>query len=182
MGAIKQLFERSYQDIFNISVEVRDPENQLIDMIEYIKKIANGGHSYKITVDPDSSDYKKDFYIDGDGAFHINDVKVDTIKKYKDGKVVSEASIPKGRVTINGVNKMLSNNGYPDIKFFKGNGYFYFSGGIADRFFETGIYGSPNLNAWSYKEIWRELKDKLSDIGESKTEQTVNIILEKIRT
>ena len=64
-----------------ITIELRDPSNQLVTMIDHIKTIANIGHSYEVVVDPESSDYKKKFYIDGDGPFHIFSVK-------KDGKEV----------------------------------------------------------------------------------------------
>ena len=46
-------------------------------MIKYISQIGNCGHSFDIVVDPDSSDNKKDYGWDGDGADYISKVLLD---------------------------------------------------------------------------------------------------------
>jgi len=60
-----------------IKIEVRDPENQLIQLIDYIRKISGPGHSFEVIVDPDDSELKKSFFIDGDGAFFISKIEKD---------------------------------------------------------------------------------------------------------
>ena len=61
--------------IKTISIKVTDDENSLEDLIEYIKKVANIGHTFNVTVDPGNKDYEKSFEIDGDGTFYIDDIK-----------------------------------------------------------------------------------------------------------
>ena len=42
--------------------------DQLVELLSYIKQLGNAGHSFKIVVDPDSDDTKKEFDWDGVGA------------------------------------------------------------------------------------------------------------------
>jgi len=64
-------------DVFNkIEVEVRDPDKSLIRFIDYVRKIANAGHSFEVVVDPDSRENGKSFGFDGDGPFFIKSVKL----------------------------------------------------------------------------------------------------------
>jgi hypothetical protein len=58
-----------------------DDHNGLIDMLNHIKHAASIGHSFKVTVDPDDREYRKDFHFDGDGAFKINDLVVSRQKE-----------------------------------------------------------------------------------------------------
>ncbi len=69
------------EDLTKIEVLLRDPENSLVKLIEYIRRTAGPGHSFEVVVDPDMSEYRKSFFMDGDGSFSIRDVK-------KDGKKV----------------------------------------------------------------------------------------------
>lgn len=72
-----------------IVVNVKDFENSLIRLIDYIQKTANPGHSFEVVVDPEDSEYKKSFYMDGDGSFFIKDVKKDGKKvKIEDDKLL----------------------------------------------------------------------------------------------
>lgn len=72
-----------------IEVLVRDDEDQLVKMIEYIRSTAGIGHSFEVIVDPDTRDYTKKFYFDGDGAFFIKEVKRNKKKvKVKDDKLI----------------------------------------------------------------------------------------------
>ena len=65
----------STQEFDEITVQLRDPDNQLVKMIEYIKGAANIGHSFEVVVDPDMREYRKSFFMDGDGSFYIKEVK-----------------------------------------------------------------------------------------------------------
>ena len=56
-------------------VNVRDSEGQLKELIDYIKDVANAGHTFDVVVDPGNEDWEKSFEIDGDGAFSIKEVK-----------------------------------------------------------------------------------------------------------
>lgn len=60
----------------NVEIELRDPDNSFIEMIKYIGGIANVGHSFEVIVDPDTSDTRKSFGIDGDGSFYLKSIKV----------------------------------------------------------------------------------------------------------
>lgn len=52
-----------------------------VPLLEYIKKQAGIGHSFPVVVDPDDSEYRKEFGIDGDGTSHIYDIKVGEKKR-----------------------------------------------------------------------------------------------------
>lgn len=65
------------------------------------------------------------------------------------------------RLTLNAVTKAIRALGYRNVEFVRGNGYFYFSGGIANRFFESGLYGTPYLRGWTLKGIIKEFKDRV---------------------
>lgn len=64
------------KDKIKLVIELRDPDGSLEKLIRYIAESANGGHSYEVLVDV-GNDGEKSFGIDGDGAFHIFDVKVE---------------------------------------------------------------------------------------------------------
>jgi len=55
----------------------------LAKMIRYMMMIGNWGHSFSITVDPDS-DTEKSFGWDGDGADSIKSVELDNKEVEKD--------------------------------------------------------------------------------------------------
>ena len=64
-----------------ITVLVRDQDDQLEKMIEYIRNKANPGHSFPVIVDPNDSEYRKEFFFDGDGAFFIKKIKTRIIEE-----------------------------------------------------------------------------------------------------
>ena len=55
-------------------IECKDGEHQLRDLINYIGKNGNGGHSFDIVVDPDDKQNEKHFFWDGDGPDRIHAV------------------------------------------------------------------------------------------------------------
>lgn len=59
-------------------IGVRDSEGELKNLIEYIKDVAQTGHTFDVVVDPGNDDWEKSFEIDGDGAFRIDDVEFET--------------------------------------------------------------------------------------------------------
>jgi len=67
MKKYKSKFEES-SSYKEIKIVCKDTEDELENLIEYIRKIGNMGHSFDIVVDPDTSDYKRNFGWDGDGA------------------------------------------------------------------------------------------------------------------
>ena len=76
-----------------ITIILRDPDYQLARMLDYIMGIANIGHSYEVVVDPESSEYRKSFFIDGDGIFFIKKIIMNNKKlKIKDDKIVEYLS------------------------------------------------------------------------------------------
>jgi hypothetical protein len=76
-------------DMDIIEVKLRDPDNELIQLIEYIKVCAAPGHSFDVVVDPDSIEGRKSFFMDGDGSFYIRHIKKNKkMTKFKDGKIL----------------------------------------------------------------------------------------------
>jgi len=72
-----------------ITIKLRDPDDQLVKMIDYIMHIANIGHSFITVVDPELSEYTKKFSMDGDGSFFIKEVKKNGKKvNVKDDKII----------------------------------------------------------------------------------------------
>ena len=55
-------------------IECKDGEHQLRDLINYIGKNGNGGHSFDIVVDPNDKQNEKHFFWDGDGPDRIHAV------------------------------------------------------------------------------------------------------------
>jgi len=77
------------EQLDEITVKLRDPDNQLVKMIDYIMHIANVGHSFITVVDPELREYTKKFSMDGDGSFYIQEVKKNGKKvKMKDDNLV----------------------------------------------------------------------------------------------
>lgn len=52
-------------------VKCKDGDHQLRNLIDYIGKNGNGGHSFDIVVDPGSRDSERHFFWDGDGIDRI---------------------------------------------------------------------------------------------------------------
>ncbi len=77
------------EDLNEIKILLRDPDNQLVQMIDYIMHNANIGHSFETIVDPDDRERNKKFFMDGDGSFYIQEVKYNGKKvKVKDDKLI----------------------------------------------------------------------------------------------
>jgi hypothetical protein len=84
------MFE-SDKDLTKIEIVVRDPDNELVKMIEHIRALSSPGHSFSTIVDPDASkeEGQESFYFDGDGSFFIKEIKMNKKKlKIKDGKIL----------------------------------------------------------------------------------------------
>lgn len=82
------------QDQTEITIILRDPDNQLIRLIDYISRKSGIGHSFEVVVDPNDSEYRKSFFIDGDGPFYIYDLKKNGKKvKIQNDKLVEYLEI-----------------------------------------------------------------------------------------
>ena len=74
--------------LVEITIKVRDYEDQLVRLIDYIMHTASIGHSFDVIVDPDMSEYRKSFFMDGDGVFFIKEIKMNGKKVViKDDKI-----------------------------------------------------------------------------------------------
>lgn len=71
-------------------IDVKDSEGQLKELVDYIKDVANAGHTFDVVVDPGNEDWEKGFEIDGDGAFSIKEVKFEKDVEKKEESVQSE--------------------------------------------------------------------------------------------
>lgn len=54
-----------------LTVSVRGDDGGLRKLLAHIRDTAGIGHSFEVVVDPDNSEYRKRFDIDGDGAFRM---------------------------------------------------------------------------------------------------------------
>lgn len=83
LSRIKTLMESvPKKDMKEVTVLYRDGEGCLEELLLYIGKNGNTGHSFSIIVDPDGdTNERKEFYWDGDGSDYIHEIKVDG-KKY----------------------------------------------------------------------------------------------------
>jgi 8-oxo-dGTP diphosphatase len=89
---IEEITREKYNDLMKIEILVRDPDYQLVKMIDHIRRLAAPGHSFEVVVDPDvtKEEGKRSFGMDGDGSFHIRELKMNG-KKFEldgDGKIV----------------------------------------------------------------------------------------------
>lgn len=76
-------------ELTELVIKLRDHDNQLVSMIDYIGRLAGPGHSFEVVVDPDMRENKKSFGMDGDGSFYIQEIKMNGKKvETKDGKLV----------------------------------------------------------------------------------------------
>lgn len=65
------------EHMYVYKVTARDPEKNLKELIEYIGKNGNTGHSFEIVVDPDGGkENRKVFYWDGDGSDYVHKVEI----------------------------------------------------------------------------------------------------------
>jgi hypothetical protein len=77
------------EDLTELVIKLRDHDNQLVQLIEYIRILAGPGHSFIVDVDPEMREHKKTFSMDGDGSFFIKDIKMNGKKvEVKDGKLI----------------------------------------------------------------------------------------------
>ena len=72
---------KSNKGMKKITLVVRDGEGTLESMLETIKGIGNGGHSFNIVVDPEVKEKlsERTFYWDGDGSDSIKSIDCETI-------------------------------------------------------------------------------------------------------
>lgn len=81
-----------------LTIVAHDEDNNLENLLNYIKKTGNIGHSFSIVVDPEDKKYKKVFSWDGDGSDSIYEIDVkleDEVKESKDNPTNDEKSIMK---------------------------------------------------------------------------------------
>ncbi len=57
-----------------IVIVCRDEEASLENLLNYIRSTAGIGHSFSIVVDPIDPEFKRQFFIDGDGADKIRTI------------------------------------------------------------------------------------------------------------
>lgn len=61
-----------------------------LDLLKYIQKVAQMGHSFDVVVDPDNKEYDKKFPVDGDGADKIRQIGVFKIEEEKESMANDE--------------------------------------------------------------------------------------------
>ena len=68
-------FMSEQQELDKIEIRLRDPDDQLLNLLKHLQVSANVGHSFNVIVDPDNEDHKGEFGIDGDGMFYLKSIK-----------------------------------------------------------------------------------------------------------
>jgi len=68
-------------------------------------------------------------------------------------------------MTLKAITKALRKaSGDPDVELVRGKGYFYFAGGIANHFYQAGVYGVPRLRGTTTAEWVKELQDRIASL------------------
>jgi len=70
------------------------------------------------------------------------------------------------RLTLNSITKAVRALGYKNVELVRGRGYFYWSGGVAGRFYQSGVYGSPNLNSMTLRQWVNDFKGRVKEAKE----------------
>ena len=68
------------------------------------------------------------------------------------------------RLTTKAVSKAVRALGYKNVRLVRGKGYYYWTGGIASRFYEQGVYGINRLNDMSLKRWVNDFRDRVKAI------------------
>ena len=71
-----QIVNESIRPSKIITIECNDYDNELENLLNYIKSNGNTGHSFDIIVDPDDKERRKVFNWDGDGSDSIRNIKI----------------------------------------------------------------------------------------------------------
>ena len=68
------------------------------------------------------------------------------------------------RLTLNSISKEVRKLGYKSVRLYRGRGYFYWSGGVANGFYEQGVYGTIRLSELTMKQWVNDFKDRVKEI------------------
>ena len=64
-----------------ITIKVNDVTGDLENLLKCIKATSDPGHTFDVIVDPIDTKNAESFEMDGDGSFHILDIKTEYIDK-----------------------------------------------------------------------------------------------------
>lgn len=79
-----EMTEEAKKQCEQITLLVRDPDKNLEKLLDCIKSYSTAGHSFPIVVDPDDSEMRQEFYIDGDGADSLLEINIKEGEKEND--------------------------------------------------------------------------------------------------
>ena len=66
---LKKLREqRKLNEEKELSISINDSEGNISELLKTISSYTTMGHSFHVVIDPDNEEYKKEFFIDGDGS------------------------------------------------------------------------------------------------------------------
>lgn len=69
------------------------------------------------------------------------------------------------RLTLNSITKAVRALGYKNVELARGGDYFYWTGGIANKFTEQGIYGGvTRLNQMTLKQWVEDFKERVKEV------------------
>ncbi len=67
------------------------------------------------------------------------------------------------RLTTSAISKAVRALGYKNVTLRAGKGYYYWTGGVASKFFEQGVYGIRRLNDMSLQHWVNDFKERVKD-------------------
>ena len=73
-------FEKADKGFTKIEILVRDPDREMVEFLQKIRRHANPGHSFIVVVDPErgkADGGSEKFFFDGDGSFMVKEILVD---------------------------------------------------------------------------------------------------------
>lgn len=72
------------------------------------------------------------------------------------------------RLTLNSITKAVRALGYRKVELVRGRGYFYWSGGIAGSFYESGVY-TNQLRALTLRQWVKDFKRRVAEVRSRRT-------------
>lgn len=85
-GRLQEAVPKNTDGLKTITLTTRDNNNNLENLLEVIKSYSTMGHTFEVIVDPEDSEMKKSFYIDGDGSDQLFDIQVYINNKVEESK------------------------------------------------------------------------------------------------
>ena len=67
----------------------------------------------------------------------------------------------KRRMTLNTISQAVRSLGYKNVRLYRGRDYYYWSGGVASKFYEQGVYGIRRLGDFTLNQWLNDFQDRV---------------------